>query len=271
MKTKKQLKQFEKLSKKINKKTGRRVLDEQIDNIENLKPETLWFIEKVTGSLLTEIESYDTTAPNARFKSKEEAVKVFLAQNFDINKKNIFNMSLLNYAAKRKDAEFAKFLVQNGANPNDKLPSESYPLHIFADDSDMIKFLLENGANLEAKDGRGFTPIYYSLDHRYWGGALSPFDTFVKHGANVNAISKDKTTPLHWALYKQDYYMVECLLKSGATKYINTECYNYTICNATDRRYPGDADTTPIGIAKSNMMDTRLLKEHGAIDKEYNR
>jgi ankyrin repeat protein len=75
------------------------------------------------------------------------------------------------------------------------------PLHAVCesngvDSSDAITLLLHNGADINAKDNRGWTPIYMAL---YFGHNNS-VRTLLERGANVHVQNRDGRTPLHLAI-----------------------------------------------------------------------
>lgn len=85
---------------------------------------------------------------------------------------------------------------------------------------DAIDVLAESGANVNARAGRGETPLHRAIDR-----SLRAVRHLVGHGAHVNARDNDRHTPLHHAAivtlgptgYRYPVSaVVDFLLRSGA-------------------------------------------------------
>lgn len=64
----------------------------------------------------------------------------------------------------------------------------------------MIEFLLSRGAGIEAKDFRGWTPLFWAS---FWS-RLSALRYLLDKVASVHAKDKDSNTPLHIAVGRGD-------------------------------------------------------------------
>ncbi|KAL6895149.1 heterokaryon incompatibility domain-containing protein [Trichoderma evansii] len=78
------------------------------------------------------------------------------------------------------------------------------------------QLLLSFGADIERKDMDGYTALTATNSSRVAALLLS-------YGANIDARCPCSRTPLHWAVFKKNYYLVELLLVCGAD--INTADY----------------------------------------------
>lgn len=105
------------------------------------------------------------------------------------------------------------------------------------------KLLLSFGADIERKDFDGQTALTATENCRVAALLLS-------HGANIDARGSCRRTPVHWAVSRKNYYLVELLLVCGADT--NTEDY---------------FGETPLDVAAQFGDDTllfKMLREYGA-------
>jgi hypothetical protein len=124
----------------------------------------------------------------------------------------------------------AKFLRDNGAHPNVTGWEEKTLLHSAAwyGDCEMVRVLiLEYKADVDARNSAGETPLLFAS--RSWS---SPKDDLslpkvarllLEHGANVNAVRKDRITALHLATQDRKVEVVRVLLEHGADVDAETE------------------------------------------------
>ncbi len=100
-----------------------------------------------------------------------EALKYFIENNFDINKKYGKN-PLLFGAVVRKDFKLVQFLIENGSKVSQKGEFGRTVLHFIAGFGDhgfdektleIITFLIENGADINALDSDKKTPLDLSI------------------------------------------------------------------------------------------------------------
>ncbi|MFK7773367.1 MAG: ankyrin repeat domain-containing protein [Saprospiraceae bacterium] len=95
--------------------------------------------------------------------------------------------------------EMAKFLLQNGADPNIASNNDFKvaPLHSAAAISQVgiVNVLLENGANVNAKQSNGVTALH-SAAHN---GATGIVKLLLKNGADKNTKTKDEKSVLDFA------------------------------------------------------------------------
>ena len=86
--------------------------------------------------------------------------------------------------------------------------SGTLPLHYAIQNYDVCKALIENGADPQARDSTGRSPLHDSSLTN-----TSTIELLIRAGANVNALTRDGDTPLHFA---QDKKAVLRLLDLGA-------------------------------------------------------
>ncbi len=127
------------------------------------------------------------------FKKAEELIK---EGKIPVDFRNKFNQTPLYYAADADNAEFAKFLIEHGANVNARDYFGLTPLHeaVIRGSSKVVKLLVEKGADVNAKDNYGYTPLH--LAAIYNRPQIAKF--LIKKGADVNAKDKYGNTPLHY-------------------------------------------------------------------------
>jgi hypothetical protein len=132
-------------------------------------------------------------------------------------------------ALARGHFQTAKFLGDNGANPNVKGYDGLTPLHsaAYQREFEMVQVLIKYKADVNARDDGGETPLHFvSEDYRSrFGGpntALSASNVarlLLEHGAEVNAPSHDRhdhSTPLHVAARYGRVEVAHVLLEHGA-------------------------------------------------------
>lgn len=164
------------------------------------------------------------------------------------------------------DKEDAKFLLKRGANFN--IPESGnlilYKLQ-FPQTMELVKFLLDNGANSNNKiDGARSDSLLVNLMYKneyrneYGNEANNNLkevvDMVIKHGANVNALDNNGTTALMAAIRNQEYHreeIIKTLIDKGAdVNLISTE---------RERRTP-----LHLAINENNENIVKLLIKSGA-------
>ncbi len=102
-------------------------------------------------------------------------------------------------AISQQDTDYAKELLENGADP-DKRPEHTgfLPLEI-AETPAMVSLLLSYGANPNLADRAGDTSLHHAV---FKEEALPVIRLLVKAGADVNKKGRNEFTPLHLAVQR---------------------------------------------------------------------
>jgi hypothetical protein len=117
-------------------------------------------------------------------------------------------------AAKAGKTSIVEILLQNGADPNKKVPLPFSPLDLAVQtgDLEMVKILVDHGAYIETRGYKGLTALMWAsrLDN-------TPIMEFlIKHGAKLDARSDHKSTALMLAAQVGNINAVKLLIESGA-------------------------------------------------------
>ena len=99
-----------------------------------------------------------------------------------------------------RGVELITFLLEMGANPNICNRGGISPLHLLAEKGrvDIMAVLLDNGADIEAKDGHGCTPLFYTFE--YYPQATK---FLIERGADIEARNSNGETPLFYAVSRR--------------------------------------------------------------------
>ena len=215
-----------------------------------------------------------------------DCVKILLKYKAEIEERGDFDTNYytcctpLFVAAAKGNVDILSFLVKKGADIN-AWSDECTPLMIACENNkvDAAIYLIEQGAEVNLQDNLGYTALHKATTGSYNFHALN---CLIDSGANVNALTKKKYTPLMLACDSGNY--VNFLLRKGANvdfqdDYGQTALYHaiYSECNSFDNlssliRYGADVNTselckcTPLMIASSicDVKEVTLLIEHGA-------
>ena len=92
--------------------------------------------------------------------------------------------------------------------------SSQSPLHLAArlTNAEFIRFLIDEGAELESRDETGRTPLFVAA----FFGASSCAEELIEAGADTNAPNMIQMTPLHAATVAGNLAMVRLLVRNGA-------------------------------------------------------
>lgn len=148
--------------------------------------------------------------------------------------------------SKVRTVKFLYLLLENGADPNLQDARGRTALHnLFFNTFDikgtenmpqMAQALIDAGGNLSIKDNKGYTPLHAAVYKSYIAGsdearrdrkiiakrknAMASISVLVKAGADINAQDKRGDTPMHLALYWDDYETAEILAQHGPNPHI---------------------------------------------------
>ncbi len=157
-------------------------------------------------------EDWDSIIELAALVGNLDLIKYFLGNGFD---KNVFleDGSLIS-AAVNNHAKIVEYLINNGKNidRHDRFGSMTAlcmasQMHCV----ECVKLLCDMGADIEAESKYG-TPLFAAAS----SGDLKIVKILLKHGANVNYVTKDGSTPYEIAEYNGYNDVAEYLLKCGA-------------------------------------------------------
>lgn len=120
-------------------------------------------------------------------------------------------------------------------------------LAVEATGDEAIPILLDAGANLEARDNSGNSPLMLAAWNR--GASTVLVELLLRHGANAKAVNLKGATALHWAATIDDVESLGRLLEAGA------------VLEATDKN-----GLTPLGAACINgcYAAAQFLLQSGA-------
>ena len=240
----------------------------------------------------------DTPLHTACMEDNEKMVRILLKKGatFFIFRKFT---TPLHWAAEQGDVAIMQRLLEVGnIDDVDVLNEfEETPLILACehDHLEMVKFLLKRGAKLSIQGDAGYTPLYWAVfnynleltQELFASGtvdvniqntendtllhlackqeSLEIVEWLLNKGADVSIIGRLDRLPLHWAVEKKNFKIVEALLKVAELKNVNMNIL--------------DADQyTPFHLACSYNENDRvidLLLEKGviffmAIEKEFN-
>ena len=206
-----------------------------------------------------------------------------------VNATGGYFVSPLVAALARGHLQTAKFLRDNGADPNVRGHRGTTPLYspAFFGEFEMVQILLKYKAGVNATHEDGSTPLHFASQGSYQRGpnigpSLSNIARLLlEHGADVNAQDHTRRTPLHFAAQYWRVEVVRVLLKHVASlgaeddaedddrKTASQVVVLSEYVNARDAK-----DNTPLHLASQNAFHeppviafsnvTRLLLEHGA-------
>jgi len=164
----------------------------------------------ISGSLAFASDLY-----RAIDNGNEEEVRKLLDAGISANAPSDFDGNPLHYIAMRigMNMNIAKLLVERGSNVNlrDRSAYEYTPLH-YATKKKLVEILVEGGADVNALSLAKNTPLHHAA-----GNARKETVMFLlAKGADVNARNQNSSTPLHQAAHAWDKDVVEILLMNKA-------------------------------------------------------
>jgi ankyrin repeat protein len=167
----------------------------------------------------------------------------------------------LHVASKNGHLEFARILIERGADVSAQDKNGQTPLHLAsqAGQVEIVPMLIKRGAGVSTQNEAGQTPLHVvSLDDYWWHPRLGyhPFGTpsrpevarqLIERGVDVSAQDKDGRTPLHLASQEGRLEIACMLIERGAD------------VSAQDK-----AGRTPLHLASQKGRIACMLIERGA-------
>ncbi|MGB3768001.1 MAG: ankyrin repeat domain-containing protein, partial [Phormidesmis sp.] len=138
------------------------------------------------------------------------------------------------------DEAIARHLIEQGVDVNARDGKGNTPLHAVGESVEMARLLVDRGANVNAKDYQGSTPLHNVFRQK----TTAVMALLIEQGADVNAISEGGMTPLHYA-------------GTGGIAAL-------LIAQSADVNARSDQDWTPLHYAVSNFDVAAQLIQAGA-------
>jgi ankyrin repeat protein len=172
----------------------------------------------------------------------------------------------LHVALINEQQDSAIFLINQGADITARASRDRTPLHICSHYSLCLaaRVLLDRGVSTEDIDEETWTPLCCSV-------STYIADILIAYGANVNYKDKDNCSPLHQAIAKRCYGLVEVLLMNGAEIDVRTTDDGLTAMErAMDIPHRENARRF-VRLLKSYRKRTLILREieEGHAEKKF--
>lgn len=144
--------------------------------------------------------------------SAVEIVEILINSGISVKQMDNSRRTLLHNSVTRENIELIKFFLNNGVDVNRKTKSRKSALHMATDldcSAEIVNLLLSRGAKVDARDGRGRTPLYYACHHH----SEKSIVLLVRKGASISAQDMSRKSafsqlrPGHW---KKNYE--DCLI-----------------------------------------------------------
>jgi Tol biopolymer transport system component/peroxiredoxin len=188
----------------------------------------------------------------AAAKGDIEQVRLLISQGADVNAKRTSDGTPLRMAQRAGHKEVVELLIEHGATEPPIKPitareranlPEALSRAVRLGDYYKVRQLVSSGADVNAKDKRGYAPLYQAA--RY--GHKDVVELLIAKGADINAVHKDGMPALKLAEDKKHADIVELLEKHGAVgrPVVGTESPQRSA--SIDTQPPGRTESTPIG------------------------
>lgn len=168
-----------------------------------------------------------------------------------VNAKDENGVTRLHSAVTVVDLTVARFLLENGADPNVADKSGQTPLYLAAQFGykSLVEILLSHGANVQITEDYGYTPLHIAARK----GFRSIIDVLLAHGADLNSRNRYGSTPLHLAVANGFKSVAELLLSCHSDVNAKTS----EVRDAQQRTFSG----TPlhIAVARDDQAIAELL------------
>ena len=178
-----------------------------------------------------------------------EIIKYLVEQGANVNEKDGHGNTALHFAANDGSWEIVKYLVEHGANVNEKDGDGNTGLYkaAFSGSLEIVKYLVEYEVNVNEKNVVGDSALLVTARH----GWLKIVKYLVEHRADINCKSMKDKTALHYAVEFGSLEMVEYLVENGA--------------NVTREELHGEKTVLYLAFARRNEFIFDYLLQHGAM------
>ncbi|MDC7124330.1 MAG: ankyrin repeat domain-containing protein [Spirochaetales bacterium] len=156
-----------------------------------------------------------------------EVAKLLIERGADYKATNRNGETLVYYAIERGNRDMLNLFISKGLSVNTNDINKSSPLirvvAIGIPEERMIEFadiLLKHGAdinykfNVQGSDKNLYTPLHFAAINN--ADISRIVEMYIRHGADINALTSYNETPLHLAVKKRKIETVRVLLENGA-------------------------------------------------------
>lgn len=143
----------------------------------------------------------------------QEAVKVLLSEDLDINSTDSAGQSVVHRATRRGDENMLRLLLRLGAEIDcqDDEGRTPWSSNLRTGNERILDVLLEEGANPNAKGLQGVSELYIAAQN----GETSVVRYMLKSGTDGSIRTQFDWAPLHWAAYHGHTECVKLLMNAG--------------------------------------------------------
>lgn len=155
-------------------------------------------------------------------KGTVEELEAFIKENPEsLNIKSSFfsgGRSPLSYAIANDATEFAKIILNCGANPNQKSKNHNTALHEAAQKGNieiLERLLAHENIDLNAAGSMGFSALHTAIWHKHDDAAI----LLIESGIDIELTDRDRWTALHFAAVRDNPSIFKRLLSAGANRH----------------------------------------------------
>ena len=171
-------------------------------------------------------KDYNTPLHSAAFSGMLEISRAFLDHGADVDAKNkqgrtpLHQVARGEYNSEEQGVGIARLLLERGADVHAQDKGHSTALHssAFSGRLEIAKVLLEHGTSATAENEHGEIPLHLVSRGKYdcqeYGAGI--IQQLLERDVDVNALDKDRNTPLHSASYLGKLEIARVLLEQGA-------------------------------------------------------